>query len=68
MAAACHAHVAGMGVFADVVKRAELVCQRPCLFFGEPHQRGADVKRVVHGEIEHYVHGFDEHVAAVGVA
>ena len=68
MAAACHAHVAGVGVLADVVKRAELVGERPCLLFGEPHQRGADVKWVVHGEVKRYVHGFDEHVAAVGIA
>ena len=55
-------------MLADVVKRAQLVGECPCLFFGEPHQRGADVKRVVHGEVERYVHGFDEHVAAVGIA
>ena len=68
MAAADDAVVAGVGVVADVVEAAEFVGQLPGLRFGEVHQGGVDLEGVVHCEVEGYVHGFDEYVAAVGVA
>jgi hypothetical protein len=68
MAAADDAVVAGMGLFADVVQRAHFVRQRPSLRFGQVHQRGMDLEGVVHRQIEGNIHGFDEHVAAVGIA
>lgn len=68
MAAADDAVVAGVGLLADVVQRAHFVRQRPSLRFGQVHQRGMDLEGVVHRQIEGNVHGFDEHVAAVGVA
>jgi hypothetical protein len=57
-----------MGLFADVVQRAHFVRQRPSLRFGQVHQRGMDLEGVVHRQIEGNIHGFDEHVAAVGIA
>ena len=68
VAAADDAVVAGVCLFADVVQRAHFVRQRPSLRFGQVHQRGVDLEGVVHRQIEGNVHGFDEHVAAVGVA
>ena len=68
VAAADDAVVAGVGLLADVVQRAHFVRQRPSLSFGQVHQRGVDLEGVVHRQIEGNVHGFDEHVAAVGIA
>ena len=68
MAAADDAVVAGVGVVADVVEAAEFVGQLPGLRFGEVHQGGVDLEGVVHCEVEGGIHGFDEYVAAVGVA
>ena len=68
VAAADDAVVAGVGLLADVVQRAHFIRQRPSLCLGQVHQRRVDLEIIVHRQIKGNVHGFDEHVAAVGIA
>ena len=47
-AAARHARIAGVGVLPYIVQVAQIIGQCPCLRLGEVHQRGVELKGVVH--------------------
>ena len=55
-------------MLANVVEGAQFVGQCPGLLLGQPHQRRADVERIVHGQIQRDIHRLDEHVPAVRIA
>ena len=67
-AAAGHAHIAGVGVGAHIIERAQIIGQRLSLRFGKIHQRRVDLKSIIHRQIEGDIHRFHKHIAAVGVA